>query len=345
MRRVLAFETSCDDTSVAVVDSSGLVLSLVSATQDFDHEPYGGIVPEIASRNHSLFLLPLTEEALKRAGLTWAEIEGLAVTNRPGLIGALIVGVVTAKSLAMAKNLPLIGVNHLEGHLLAPFLRDDRYTPSFDFTEPYLALAISGGHTTLYQVHNFGKYQILGSTKDDAAGEAFDKFSKMVGLGFPGGSRVDQMAATGDPERFQFPRSMIHDESLDFSFSGLKSAAQRMVADLGPEKVKAEIHSLCASYQQAVIDVLLAKLEKAAGMTKIKRVVITGGVSANSGLRKQAEELSQKKGWQLAIPPLRFCTDNAAMIAWAGLLHLQAGSRHGLDLGPSPKSWPGDFIP
>ena len=343
IRNVLAFETSCDDTSVSIVDHSGRVLSLVSATMDLDHEPYGGIVPEIASRNHSLSLLPLTDEAFKKAGMTWADISGLAVTNRPGLIGALIVGLVTAKSLAMSKNLPFIGVNHLEGHLLAPFLHDESYTPNFSFTEPYLALAISGGHTSVYKVSGLGKYQILGSTKDDAAGEAYDKFAKMVGLGFPGGARVDQAAAKGDSKKYNFPRSMIHDESLDMSFSGLKSAAHRLITELGPEQVKENLNDLCASFQQAVIDVLLSKLEKAALITKLKKVVITGGVSANSGLRAQAEKLALQKKWLLAIPPLRFCTDNAAMIGFAGALHLQAGERHDWNLGPSPQSWPEDF--
>ncbi len=343
IRKVLAFETSCDDTSVSIVDYSGRVLALVSATKDLDHEPYGGIVPEIASRNHSLSLLPLTEEAFKKAQLTWSDINGIAVTNRPGLIGALIVGLVTAKSLAMSKNIPLIGVNHLEGHLLAPFLHDDQYAPSFSFTEPYLALAISGGHTSLYKVEGLGKYKILGSTKDDAAGEAFDKFAKMIGLGFPGGARVDQEAQSGDPKKYQFPRSMIHDETLDMSFSGLKSAAQRLVSDLGSETVKLNSSDLCASFQQAILDVLLSKLEKAALNTGLKKIVITGGVSANSGLRIQAEVLARAKKWTLAIPPLRFCTDNAAMIGFAGILHLQAGVRHDWSLGPSPQSWPQDF--
>jgi N6-L-threonylcarbamoyladenine synthase len=343
IRNVLAFETSCDDTSVAIVDHSGRVLSLVSATRDLDHEPYGGIVPEIASRNHSISLLPLTDEAFKQAQLNWNEISGLAVTNRPGLIGALIVGLVTAKSLAMSKNLPFVGVNHLEGHLLAPFLHDEHYSPHFSFSDPYLALAISGGHTSLYHVKGLGQYQILGATKDDAAGEAYDKFAKMIGLGFPGGARVDQAAAQGDPKRFNFPRSMIHDETLDMSFSGLKSAAHRLVAELGEAKVQESLADLCASFQQAVIDVLLSKLEKAAQKTKLKRIVITGGVSANSGLRAQAEKLAQQKKWSLAIPPVRFCTDNAAMIGFAGALHLQAGLRHDWSLGPSPQSWPEDF--
>lgn len=343
IQKVLAVETSCDDTSVAIVDSSARVITQVSMTKDLDHAIFGGIVPEIASRNHTFVLLPLIEEALKKSNLSWNEIDGLAVTNRPGLIGALIVGLVTVKSLAMAHNKPLIGVNHLEGHLLAPFLCDDHYQPSFVFGEPYLALAISGGHTSLYLVKGLGQYKILGTTQDDAAGEAFDKFGKMIGLGFPGGVHVDQCSKSGDPQKYSLPRSMILDESLNMSFSGLKSAAQRLVQSLGTTEVEKNKSDLCASFQEAIVDVLLAKLEKAAHIYKVKHIVITGGVSANSRLRVRAEELAIKKKWQLAIPPLRYCTDNAAMIGLVGILRLLKGERHQIDLGPSPKSWPGDF--
>lgn len=343
IQKVLAVETSCDDTSVAIVDSSARVIVQVSMTKDLDHAVFGGIVPEIASRNHTFALLPLIDEALKKSNLTWDDIDGLAVTNRPGLIGALIVGLVTVKSLALAKNKPMIGVNHLEGHLLAPFLSDDQYQPQFAFGEPYIALAISGGHTSLYYVKGLGQYKILGTTQDDAAGEAFDKFGKIIGLGFPGGVHVDQWSKNGDVKKYNLPRSMIHDDSLNMSFSGLKSAAHRLVQELGPEEVEKNKADLCASFQEAIVDVLLAKLEKAAVQYRVNRIVITGGVSANSRLRFRAEALAKTKKWQLAIPPLRYCTDNAAMIGLVGLLRLLKGERHQSDLGPSPKSWPEDF--
>lgn len=343
MDRVLAIETSCDDTSVAVVDRTGWVHSVVSASQDLEHEPYGGIVPEIASRNHSMALIPLIEEALKKAQMTWSDIEGIAVTNRPGLIGALIVGLVTAKSLAQAKNIPFIGVNHLEGHLLAPFLRDAQYSPPQDFDYPYVGLAISGGHTSLYHILGTGEYQVLGATKDDAAGEVFDKFAKMLGLGFPGGVRVDRESLGGNPQAYEFPRSMINDDSFDMSFSGLKSAGQRMLEQLGPEEVKRNLSDLCASFQEAIVDVLIAKLEKAAKQYKSKRVILTGGVSANTRLRSRAQEWAQKKGYKLVIPPLRYCTDNAAMIGYVGVLRLNRGEFSNIDLGPSPRSLPQDF--
>ena len=343
IERVLAIETSCDDTSVAIVDRQGWVHSVVSASQDLEHELYGGIVPEIAARNHSIALIPLIEEAFKKAQMNWTDVQGIAVTSRPGLVGALIVGLVTAKSIAQAKNLPFLGVNHLEGHLLAPFLRDSQYSPPEDFGYPYVGLAISGGHTSLYQIKGLGEYRVLGMTKDDAAGECFDKFAKMAGLGFPGGVRVDQLAKSGDPTAYEFPRSMIHDETFDMSFSGLKSAGQRMIEQLGPENVQKNLPNLCASFQEAIVDVLIAKLERAAKVFRSQRVILTGGVSANSRLRARAEDWANKKKYTLVIPPLRYCTDNAAMIGYAGVLRMARGEFSGLDLGPSPQSFGTDF--
>lgn len=343
VERVLSIETSCDDTSVAIVERSGWVHSVVSASQDLEHEMYGGIVPEIAARNHSIALLPLVEEAFKKANMTWKDVQGITVTNRPGLVGALIVGLVTAKALAQSKKLPFLGVNHLEGHLLAPFLKDAQYAPPEDFDYPYVGLAISGGHTSLYHIKGLGDYKVLGATKDDAAGECFDKFAKMAGLGFPGGVRIDQMAKTGNPHAYEFPRSMIHDDTFDMSFSGLKSSGQRMLEQLGPEMVKQNLPDLCASFQEAIVDVLIAKLDRAAKVMRAKRVILTGGVSANSRLRARAEEWAQKKGLRLVIPPLRYCTDNAAMIGYVGALRMARGEVSTLDAGPSPHTLESDF--
>lgn len=341
--KVLAIETSCDDTSVAIVDRSGWVHSVVSASQDLEHEMYGGIVPEIAARNHSIALIPLIEEAFKKADMTWADVQGIAVTNRPGLVGALIVGLVTAKSLSQAKKIPFLAINHLEGHLLAPFLRDAQYAPPDDFGYPYVGLAISGGHTSLYQIKELGEYKVLGATKDDAAGECFDKFAKMAGLGFPGGVRIDQLAKSGNPKAYDFPRSMIHDDSFDMSFSGLKSAGQRMLEQLGPEAVKQNLPDLCASFQEAIVDVLIAKLDRAARVFRSKRVILTGGVSANSRLRARAEEWATHKGLTLVVPPIRYCTDNAAMIGYAGVLRMAHGEFSAIDVGPSPQALASDF--
>lgn len=344
IKKILSIETSCDDTSVAIVDATGWVHAVVSATKDLDHAPYGGIVPEIASRNHSIALLPLIDEVLKKTQLTFKDLDGIAVTNRPGLVGALIVGLVTAKTLSQAHQLPFIGVNHLEGHLLAPFLRDESYSPSFDYQTPFLAMAISGGHTTLYLVKGLGQYHILGATKDDAAGEAFDKFAKMAGLGFPGGVKVDQLAQQGQVDAFDFPRSMINDPTYDMSFSGLKSSAQRLLESMTPDQIQSSLPDLCASYQEAIVEVLLKKIGRAVKEHKISNIVITGGVSANSHLRAKATEWARRRKLNLLIPPLRYCTDNAAMIGYAGILRLLRGESSGMGLGPSPQSLEEDFI-
>ncbi|MFZ4403081.1 MAG: tRNA (adenosine(37)-N6)-threonylcarbamoyltransferase complex transferase subunit TsaD [Pseudobdellovibrionaceae bacterium] len=345
MELALAVETSCDDTSVAIVGKDGVVHSLVSATKDLDHEPYGGIVPEIASRNHSKHLLPLIDKSLSQAQMQWADIDGLAVTNRPGLMGSLIVGLVTVKSLSQALGKPFIGVNHLEGHLLAAFLKDKNTADGFTPPQfPFVALAISGGHTTIYLVEDFFRYKVLGSTKDDAAGEAFDKFAKMAGLGFPGGVRVDQMAQKGDPKAHDFPRSMILEPHLDMSFSGLKSSAQRLLSPMTAEQISAQLSDLCASYQEAIVDVLLHKLLKACQQSKIKNVVITGGVSANSRLRAKASAMAQQHQLTLSIPPLAYCTDNAAMIGYAGILRMNNGEHSDLSVGPAPRSYQNDFL-
>ncbi|MBC7421716.1 MAG: tRNA (adenosine(37)-N6)-threonylcarbamoyltransferase complex transferase subunit TsaD [Bdellovibrio sp.] len=343
MNCVLSVETSCDDTSVAIVKDNGFVVCQVSAHQDLQHAPYGGIVPEIASRNHSVALLPLIIHVLEKANLTWKDIDGLTVTNRPGLIGSLIVGIMTMKSLAQANQIPLIGVNHLEGHLLAPFLKDDSYAPPADFNYPYLALAVSGGHSSLYWVKALGDYTVVGTTKDDAAGEAFDKFAKMVGLGYPGGIQVDKAAQSGDPTKYDFPRSLAAEDNLMMSFSGLKSSAQRLLDKMPAEEIEKNLNDLCASFQEAIVDVLVKKMLRAIDRFQCKKIVLTGGVSANSRLRQKFNEVAQKHKLQLVIPPLRYCTDNAAMIGYTGLLHLQRGETADLSLGPSSQSVQDDF--
>ncbi len=341
IKRVLAVETSCDDTSVAIVESGGRVLTQVSANQDLEHAPYGGIVPEIASRNHSISLLPLIQHTLNKTSLDWSQINGLAVTNRPGLIGSLIVGIMTLKSIAQAFQIPLIGVNHLEGHLLAPFLNDETYSPPSDFNYPYIALAVSGGHSSIYWVKSFSDYVVIGSSRDDAAGEAFDKFAKMVGLGYPGGAKVDNCSKLGNKEKFAFPRSLISEDNLMMSFSGLKSSAKRLLEKMPPDEIESERNHLCASFQEAIVDVLVAKCLKATARFNCKKLVITGGVSANSRLRERMLELAP--AYQIVIPPLRYCTDNAAMIGYTGILRLNRGEKNDLSLGPSSQLYESDF--
>lgn len=336
---ILGLETSCDDTSVALVNSEGRVRAMVSANQDTQHRPFGGVVPEVASRQHTENLLPLIDQCLSESGAQWKDIEAIAVTSRPGLIGSLLVGVVTAKALSLAKNIPVVDVNHIEGHLLAALLRDDQYAPPEGFGFPYVGLAVSGGHTHLFEVRKPGHYRLLGRTIDDAAGEAYDKFAKMMRLGFPGGVAVDRLAQKGDPKAFKFPRPLIHEDHLDFSFSGLKTAAMREI-EKHPE---AKPEDLAASYQEAIVDVLVDKLVRASKIVKIKHWTITGGVSANSRLRARAEEAAKKQGAVLALPPLRYCTDNAAMIALAGLLKFREGRRAAQDLSPSASSLAGDW--
>lgn len=343
IKLVLGIETSCDDTSVSLVNDEGEVIYTISANQDSEHSPYGGIVPEIASRNHTFNLIPQIDQLLKKANKELKDLQGIAVTNRPGLIGALIVGLTTAKSLAHSLNIPIIGVNHLEGHLMAPFLRDSSYLPNEKLQFPFVALAISGGHTSIYLVHEFMKYEILGMTKDDAAGETFDKFAKMIGFEFPGGSKIDKFAKGGNVAAFAFPRSMINEDTLDMSFSGLKSAGHRFVEKYGIEYINNHLSDVCASFQEAIVDVLMAKLDLACKKYKIKNVVVTGGVSANSRLRERVQDWAQKRKIEFAIPPLRYCTDNAAMIGLVGLKRMNLGEFSDMNLAPSPEYWPSDF--
>lgn len=333
MNRVLAIETSCDDTSVAVVNSAGEVLALNSQSQDDVHGPFGGIIPELACRNHTSRLIPLVEKTILDSGYNWDEIDGIAVTSHPGLLGSLLVGVTTAKSLAFLNSKPLIGINHLEGHLHAGFLKSKGYQPSSDSPYPFVGLCVSGGHTATYHVRKFGKYEILGKTIDDAAGEAFDKFGKILGFGYPAGAQIDRLAKIGNALAYDFPRPLLRPKtSLDFSFSGLKTAGSQLVQRLQlSESVKAD---LCASYQKAIVDVLITKLQRAVEKTEVKSVVITGGVACNSALRKEAQEWAAKSKVQLFIPPPQFCTDNAAMIGLVGIKRLLLGEKSDLKLSP-----------
>lgn len=347
MKTCLAIETSCDDTSVAIVNSEGWVHACLSLNQDLAHAKFGGIVPEIASRNHTYQLLPLIEELFKKTAVLPNQLDGVVATNRPGLIGSLIVGVTTAKSLALAWDKPWIGINHLEGHLVAPFLKDSAYAPTFSgfpTEEPFLALAVSGGHTTIYHVAGLGNYKVLGATLDDAAGEAFDKFGKMLGFAFPGGVKVDRFAQGADPDKFNFPRGMISEDHLSMSFSGMKSSAMRLIEEIDEAGMLAEsIPDLCASFQEAITDTLIAKMDLALNLHPVNQVILTGGVSANSRLRAKIKEWATERGVQLEIPPPRYCTDNAAMIGFAGALRLQAGESSGFETVASPYSWPEDF--
>jgi len=341
---ILALETSCDDTSVSLVRDDGFVAGLISASQDDSHRPFGGVVPEVASRRHTENLLPLVEKLLTEAQVGWRDIKAVAVTSRPGLIGSLLVGLVTAKTLSLVNGIPFIAVNHIEGHLLAALLKDSDYGPPAGFGFPYLGLAVSGGHTHLFHCERPGRYHLLGQTVDDAAGEAFDKFGKMMGLGFPGGMQVDRTAVGGNPEAFRFPRGLIQENSLNFSFSGLKTAALRELEGLTSEQREAKKHDLCASYQEAIVDVLVEKLTRAAHQYKLKNWTVTGGVSANSRVRARALEAAQKAGATLALPPLRYCTDNAAMIGLAGLYKFREGMISPQDLSPSASSLPADWL-
>lgn len=344
-RLCLAIETSCDDTSVAVVEETGFVRLQKSADQNKMHEPFGGVVPEVASRNHTQNILPLVDNIFSELNITANEIDCLAVTNRPGLIGSLLVGLVTAKSLALTWNKPFVGVNHLEGHILAPWLTDDKHAaPDIQDSLPALVLAVSGGHTQLYYFSEIGKYEILGASIDDAAGEALDKFAKELGLGFPGGALLDRWARKGDPNKFTFSMGLQH-KGLDFSFSGTKASAMRLLQGMSAEEIENSIYDLCASFEKNVIDILILKLERALQDNKnVRTIAITGGVSANTYLRECSTKLALKYQKQVLVPPLRYCTDNAAMIGYAGLFKFLSGQSDDQALAPSARPLPSDFL-
>ncbi len=317
---ILGIETSCDETAAALVSGGDRILSSVVASQDSIHAPYGGVVPELASRRHVEVILPVIERALAEAGVKQRDIEGIAVTQGPGLIGSLLVGVSVAKAIAYVHRLPLAGVNHLEGHIFAARLERP------DLKPPFLALVVSGGHTALYLVREWLHYRLIGQTRDDAAGEAFDKVAKLLGLGYPGGPVIERVAVEGDQSAIAFPLAQITDGAPDFSFSGIKTAVSLYVRDHRPlsERATADI---AASFQAAVVKMLVRKTVKAALRLGVKRLVLTGGVAANRALRSALEAEASSRGWEFIVPGIRLCTDNAAMIAAAGHARLLAGER------------------
>ena len=323
--RVIGIETSCDETAVAVYDAAEGLLSHRLYSQIAMHQAYGGVVPELASRDHVRRLLPLVREALAAAASDPVRIDGVAYTAGPGLIGALLVGAGFARSLAFAWAKPAVAVHHLEGHLLAPLLEPD--PPAY----PFLALLVSGGHTQLVDVAALGRYRLLGETLDDAAGEAFDKTAKMLGLPYPGGAALAQLAETGVSGRFVFPRPMLDRPGLDFSFSGLKTSA--LVALRGRGLDDATRADVARGFQEAVIETLAEKSRRALLATGHRRLVVAGGVGANRRLRERLNEIAHQAGARLYFPRAEFCTDNGAMIALAGCLRLMGGARQGLDLG------------
>ncbi len=332
---ILGIESSCDDTSAAVI-TDGVMLSNVIASQTV-HEQYGGVVPELASRAHQQNIIPVVDSALKEAQLDVSDIDGIAFTRGPGLLGALLVGTSFAKGLALANNKKLIEVNHLQGHILAHFVKeniDDKNQPSF----PFICLLVSGGHTQIVLVKDHLEMEVLGSTIDDAAGEAFDKCAKVIGLPYPGGPVVDKYAQIGNPEVFIFNKPRVKD--FDYSFSGLKTSFLYRIRDevkKNKKFVSENTYDLCASLQKTIIDILMDKLLKAIKQTGVKEVAVAGGVSANSGIRNRLTELSKKYHWKLFLPDFKYTTDNAAMIAITGYYKYKKGEFVGQDITPKAR--------
>ncbi len=334
--QVLGIETSCDETGVAIYDSARGLLADAVYSQVEMHAEYGGVVPELASRDHVRKLLPLIRQVLAEGGLSLNKLDGVAYTAGPGLVGALLVGAAVGRSLAFALGVPAVKVHHMEGHLLAPMLEAE--PPAF----PFVALLVSGGHTQLVRVDGVGRYQLLGESLDDAAGEAFDKTAKLMGLGYPGGPALAKLAERGDASRFDFPRPMTDRPGLDFSFSGLKTFALNVLTAHRDEPES--LPHIAAAFQEAVVETLAIKCRRALEQTGLERLVLAGGVSANRGLRERMQRLAADRGATVYYPRPEFCTDNGAMIAYAGCLRLRAGQHEPLAFSARPR-WPMEELP
>lgn len=334
MPLILGIESSCDETAAAVL-RDGFLLANVVAGQEV-HKQWGGVIPELASRAHQQQVVPVVHEALRMAGVQPHELDGIAYTQGPGLLGALLVGGSFAKAFSLALHKPLLAVNHMQGHILAHFVRDEQERPVPEF--PFLCLTVSGGHTQLVRVDDARTFVLIGETIDDAAGEAFDKCAKILGLPYPGGPLIDKYAAQGNPKAFAFPQAQV--PGLSFSFSGLKTAVLYFVRDHSARDadfVARHLPDICASIQHTIVSTLMKRVKMAVKETGITRVALAGGVSANSGLRSALQQTGQDEGWQTYIPPFAYCTDNAAMIAMAGHFQLLAGETAGQDTPPLPR--------
>ncbi|MGM0414022.1 MAG: tRNA (adenosine(37)-N6)-threonylcarbamoyltransferase complex transferase subunit TsaD [Bacillota bacterium] len=324
---ILAVETSCDETSAAVIGNGPEIRSNIVASQIDWHKKFGGVVPEIASRKHLELIEPVIDEAIKKAGIEYEELDAIAATRGPGLVGALLVGFAAAKGLAYSLDLPFIGVNHVAGHIYANFLMNN------EISSPFICLTVSGGHTDLLYFKEPGSYRFLGRTRDDAAGEAFDKIARFLELGYPGGPEIERMARTGNPEAIELPRALVGVDGYDFSFSGLKTAVINFVHNADQRGEEVARNDLAASFQQAVVDSLTARLEKAVNDFKAESILLAGGVAANQVLRKEVEKIAKKSGLKYYVPPLNLCTDNAAMIGAAAYYRYADADFDSLDIG------------